>query len=96
LFAWAVAALLLLSLSSSTGFAMSWGGKELDTEKVAVQFAREVDRGGYRFLSTVELKSWLDRKKAMPIVDTIRVECFGRPGTVPENKEGVAAATATP
>jgi thiosulfate/3-mercaptopyruvate sulfurtransferase len=69
-----VAALLLLALSSSPGFALSWGTKELDTEKVAIQFCREVDRGGYRVVSTEELKSWLDQKKPMLIVDTMPFE----------------------
>jgi rhodanese-related sulfurtransferase len=44
--------------------------KELDTEKSAVTFAREVERGGYKIVTTQELKSWIDQKKDVLIVDT--------------------------
>ncbi len=57
------------------GFAMSaaaaWGTKELDEEKVAVTFAKEVERGGYQIISTAELKKWVDEKKDMLVVDTM-------------------------
>ncbi len=33
-----------------------------------------MQRGGYRFLSTEELKSWIDPKKAMLVVDTMPFE----------------------
>jgi thiosulfate/3-mercaptopyruvate sulfurtransferase len=45
--------------------------KELDTEKGAVKFQREVERGGYKVITTQELKGWLDQKKDMLIVDTM-------------------------
>ena len=32
----------------------AWGTKELDTEKIAVNFAKEVARGGYKFLSPLK------------------------------------------
>jgi thiosulfate/3-mercaptopyruvate sulfurtransferase len=48
----------------------AWGAKELDNEKNAVTFAREVERGGYKIVTTQELKSWIDQKKDMLIVDT--------------------------
>ncbi len=47
------------------------GGKELDTEKIAVNFNKEVARGGYKVLTTPELKTWLDQKKPMLIIDTM-------------------------
>jgi rhodanese-related sulfurtransferase len=56
-----------------TGLA-AWGTKELDTEKVAVTFAREVERGSYRIVATQELKGWLDQKKRVLIVDTMPYE----------------------
>jgi rhodanese-related sulfurtransferase len=55
----------LAIVSSSTA-----GAKELDTEKNAVTFAREVERGGYKIVTTQELKNWIDQKKDMLIVDT--------------------------
>ena len=64
--------ILILSLSAN-GLA-AWGSKELDTEKMAVNFAKEVARGGYKFVSTEELKGWIDQKKDMVIVDTMPYE----------------------
>ncbi len=52
----------------------AWGSKEMDTEKIAVTFAKEVARGGYKIVSTEELKSWIDQKKNMTIVDTMPFE----------------------
>jgi thiosulfate/3-mercaptopyruvate sulfurtransferase len=59
---------------AANGFAAWWGGKEIETEKTAVKFAREVERGGYKIVSTEELKGWIDRKKDMLIVDTMPYE----------------------
>ena len=58
---------------SSNGFA-AWGGKEIETETIAVNLAREVERGGYKIVSTKELKGWIDQKKDMLIVDTMPYE----------------------
>ncbi len=52
----------------------AWTTKDLDTEKAAVAFAREVARGGYRFLDTQEMKGWIDGKKEMLLVDTMPYE----------------------
>jgi thiosulfate/3-mercaptopyruvate sulfurtransferase len=64
-----------------TGFFISngpclaaWGRKELDTEKGAVNFHREVERGGYKVITTSELKGWLDQKKDRLVVDTMPYE----------------------
>ncbi len=58
---------------SEAAFAV-WGAKELETEKIAVTFAREVARGGYMIVTTEELKKWIDKKKDMLIVDTMPYE----------------------
>lgn len=50
------------------------GGKELETEKTAVNFAKEVMKGGYKIVSTEELKGWIDSKKDMLIIDTMPYE----------------------
>jgi rhodanese-related sulfurtransferase len=52
----------------------AWGAKELDTEKIAVTFEKEVARGGYKVVTTEELKKWVDQKKEMLIVDTMPFE----------------------
>ena len=59
--------------------------KELDTEKIAVKFEREVERGGYKVVTTQELKDWLDQKKDMLIVDVMPPDNFRKqhiPGAV--------------
>ena len=59
---------------TSFGVAAEWGSKELETEKIAVNFANEVERGGYKIVTTEELKGWIDQKKSMLIVDTMPYE----------------------
>jgi thiosulfate/3-mercaptopyruvate sulfurtransferase len=59
----------------SSGLALAaWGDKELETEKTAVTFQKEVARGGYKVVPTEELKKWMDEKKDMLIVDTMPFE----------------------
>jgi len=65
---------------------MAWAAdKELENEKIAVKFGREVERGGYKVITTQELKGWLDQKKDMLIVDTMAPDNFRKqhiPGAV--------------
>jgi rhodanese-related sulfurtransferase len=58
----------------SNACAFEWGSKELDNEKLAVKFANEVCKSGYKIVSTEELKDWIDKKEAMLIVDTMPLE----------------------
>ena len=66
--------------------AIGWAAdKELQNEKIAVKFAREVERGGYKVITTQELKTWLDQKKDMLVVDTMPADNFKKqhiPGAV--------------
>ena len=67
---------------TGTGWAAD---KELENEKFAVKFEREVERGGYKVVTTQELKGWLDQKKDMLIVDTLPADNFRKqhiPGAV--------------
>ncbi len=73
----------LLVFGMAEGALAAWGTKELDTEKIAVTFAREVERGGYKILTTEELKGWLDQKKPMLIVDTMPYEASYKKQHVP-------------
>jgi rhodanese-related sulfurtransferase len=57
----------------TNGFAQ-WSAKEIETEKIAVNFAKEVEKGGYKIVSTEELKGWMGQKKDMLIVDTMPYE----------------------
>ena len=52
----------------------AWTSKELETEKIAVNFEKEVARGNYKVVTTPELKGWIDQKKEMLIVDTMPYE----------------------
>lgn len=67
-------AALIFILGFSGGAMAAWGAKELETEKIAVNFAREVSRGGYMIVTTEELKNWIDQKRDMLIVDTMPYE----------------------
>ncbi len=60
--------------------------KELDTEKVAINFAQEVARGGYRVVSTEDLKAWLDQKKDLLIIDTMPYEASYQKNHLPGAK----------
>ncbi|MDP2863832.1 MAG: rhodanese-like domain-containing protein [Desulfobacterales bacterium] len=64
--------LFVLGLAGSS--MAEWGSKELDTEKIAVNLLKEVERGGYKVVTTAELKDWIDQKKDMLIVDTMPYE----------------------
>ena len=57
---------------TSSGF--SFGKKELNTEASAVKLLREVERGGYKIVTTDELKGWIDQSKDMLIIDTMPYE----------------------
>jgi thiosulfate/3-mercaptopyruvate sulfurtransferase len=74
---------VLLVFGMAGGALAAWGTKELETEKIAVTFAKEVVRGGYQILTTEELKSWADQKKAMLIVDTMPFEASYKKQHVP-------------
>ena len=67
----AIAAMLVLAAGNALA---AWGTKELENETIAVNFAGEVARGGYKIVATKELKSWVDQKKPMLIVDTMPYE----------------------
>jgi rhodanese-related sulfurtransferase len=56
------------------GCGQSWSGKELATETAAVNLSQETSRGGYKLVSTPELKGWIDQKKPMMIIDTMPLE----------------------
>ncbi|HUH65776.1 MAG TPA: rhodanese-like domain-containing protein [Syntrophales bacterium] len=72
-------------LGSASVSPAAWGTKELDTENSAVTFAREVERGRYKIVTTQELKKWIDEKKDVLIVDNNPYDSFKKqhyPGAV--------------
>ena len=79
-----VCAMLGLVILTVTGTVWA-ADKELQNEKIAVKFEREVERGGYKVVTTQELKGWIDQKKEMLIVDTMPADNFKKqrvPGAV--------------
>ena len=62
---------------------LCFGKKELETETIAVKFAMELERGGYKIVKTNELKDWIDAKKDMLIVDTMPYEASYKKNHVP-------------
>ena len=60
-----------------------WGSSEVETEKVAVSFAREANRGGYQIMTAEELKASLDQKKEMLIVDTMPFDASFKKNHIP-------------
>lgn len=81
LFVVSLAVLFVFCLSG--GAMAAWGTKELDTEKTSVTFAREMERGGYKIITTQELKAWIDQKKPMLVVDTMPYEASYKKQHVP-------------
>ncbi|MFZ5448701.1 MAG: rhodanese-like domain-containing protein [Thermodesulfobacteriota bacterium] len=69
-----VSGLILIVTFNLVGCDKSWSGKEIETEKTAVTLTREVERGGYKLVTTSELKAWIDEKKPMMIIDTMPLE----------------------
>jgi thiosulfate/3-mercaptopyruvate sulfurtransferase len=78
---WLVCVTLTLGLTSN-GYCF-FGKKELETEKISVNLVREVERGGYKIITTDELKGWIDGKKDMVIVDTMPYEASYKKNHVP-------------
>lgn len=70
---------------TSTGFC--WGEKELENEALAVSFCREVQRGNYGIVTVEELKTWLDEKKDIVIVDTMPYEASYKKNHIPTAKQ---------
>ena len=62
---------------------------EVDTEQVAVKLANELANGGYKLVTTQELKGWIDAHKDMVIVDTMPYEDSYKKEHVPGAKQFV-------
>lgn len=69
-----IAVCCMILFAASVSNVAAWGGKEIETEAVSIKFAAEVARGGYKVVSTEELKKWIDEKKKMLIIDTMPYE----------------------
>jgi len=79
--------LAMILIIASPSVAFEWGTKELSNEGIAVNFAREVERGGYSIVSTKELKKWIDQKKPVLIIDTMPYEDSYKKQHIPGAKQ---------
>lgn len=80
-------AILAFALSGCAGkIGTSPQGLELPIEKAALKLGVDVQAGGYKVVTTDELKKWLDEKKPVLVVSSLPVEddkAFGiLPGAV--------------
>ena len=66
--------LLSIALSGCATIGTSPKGLELPIEKAAVKFAADVREGGYRIVTTDDLKKWLDERKNMVVLSTLPAE----------------------
>lgn len=81
---WAIGILLAVGfLMVMAGPALAFGTKEVDTEKTAVGFQREVAKGGYQVVRTDELMGGVKQKKDMLIVDTMPFEASYKKQHIP-------------
>jgi len=80
---WVLLPAVMILLAFQEQALAAWGKTELDTEKIAVTFAREVERGGYKIIAADELKAWIDQKKELLIVDTMPYEASYKKQHVP-------------
>ncbi len=72
---------------SSIGCGRNKFQQEVDTEKVAVNFAREVERGDYGIVTAEELKELLDKETDMVIVDAMPYEASYKSAHLPGAKQ---------
>jgi len=84
--------IIVLAVAMAVVFCLStgvwaFGVKELENEKIAVNFAREVERGGYKIVNTQELKKWIDEKKPMLLIDTMPYEASYKKEHIPGAKQ---------
>lgn len=80
----AVISLLSLALAGcASTHGTSPKGLEIPIEKAALKFAADVKEGGYKIVTTDELKKWLDEKKSMTILSSLPADEDKAFGTLP-------------
>lgn len=81
----ALVLLVLLALSGSA-LAKDMFEEEVDKDALAVKLARETVAGGYGLVTAAELKTWMDEKKPLLLVDTMPFEASYKKEHVPGAK----------
>lgn len=74
---WFVVGILLLAQGGCSK------SEEIKTEEIAIKLSKEVQKGQYQLVSTPELKTWLNQKKPMLVVDTMPYEASYKKHHIP-------------
>jgi rhodanese-related sulfurtransferase len=84
MFAFVLKFLLILTLmiGMCESALAGWSRKEINIEKTVVQFARDIQEGGYKVVRSDELKKWLDNNKKLLLVNTMRHSSAVIPGSI--------------
>jgi thiosulfate/3-mercaptopyruvate sulfurtransferase len=92
-----IAVASLLSLSpvghASAAHGTSPKGLEIPIEKAAIKFAADVKDGGYKIVTTDELKKWLDEGKKVTIISSLPTSDDKEFGTLPSAVNGFMPKT---
>lgn len=83
----ALCATLLCVGSTAFGFGTSKFEKEVATEASAVKLVREVQRGGYNVMTTMELKRAIDSGEDILVIDTMPYEASYKKNHIPGAKQ---------
>jgi rhodanese-related sulfurtransferase len=96
-FSYFAAAAALLLCASAVYAAPSHGtspkGLEIPIEKATLKFAADVKDGGYKVVSTDELKKWIDEGKKITIISALPAAEDKELGTIPSAINGALPKT---
>jgi thiosulfate/3-mercaptopyruvate sulfurtransferase len=87
-----IAAAAILSFlpvgQASAAHGTSPNGLEIPIEKAATKFAADIKDGGYKIVTTEELKKWLDEGKKVTIISSLPASDDKEFGTIPAAVNG--------
>jgi thiosulfate/3-mercaptopyruvate sulfurtransferase len=89
----AVCAILSLAFVGCASHGTSPKGLEIPIEKAAFKFTTDVKDGGYKIVSTEELKKWLDEGKKVAIISSLPADEDKQFGTLPSAVNGAMPKT---
>lgn len=87
----AVTVLMLIGCASTHG--TSPKGLEVPFEKAAIKFSADIKDGGYKVVTTDELKKWLDEGQKMTIISALPVDEDKQFGLLPSAVNGAMPKT---
>jgi len=90
-------ALLVVTVLMFSGCASTHGtspkGLEVPIEKAAIRFSADIQDGGYKAVTTDELKKWLDEGKKLTIISTLPADDDKQFGLIPSAVNGAMPKT---